>query len=94
MARYSAEVLRWIYDRWHDGRTGRCAYCGKAIAFANYAAACKRGAWVVDHGIPRGRGGPDHPENWWPACITCDLLKGLQTPEEYCRVVGCETSSP
>ena len=36
-----------------------------------------------EHIIPRSKGGNDSPENYGPACQTCNLKKGSRTPEEW-----------
>jgi hypothetical protein len=36
-----------------------------------------------EHIIPRSKGGNDSPENYGPACQTCNLKKGPRTPEEW-----------
>jgi 5-methylcytosine-specific restriction endonuclease McrA len=47
-----------------------CAYCGGD-------------ADVVEHVIPRTRGGPDKRSNVVPACTRCNLAKRNRTPEEW-----------
>ena len=39
----------------------------------------KKGAWEVDHSLPRARGGADHLNNYYPACISCNRSKGAHT---------------
>ena len=48
-----------------------CQYCGE-----------KRNKLSIDHVIPRSRGGSDSWENVTTACLSCNLMKGSQTPEE------------
>ena len=66
---------RSIYDR----TNGRCHICGKKLAFKNYGAVGARAAWEVDHSRPRAKGGSDHGNNLYPACIPCNRSKGAQT---------------
>ena len=47
-----------------------CVYCGKP-------------AEVVDHIIPKSRGGPDVMENRVPACKKCNLHKLGKTPIQF-----------
>lgn len=55
-----------------------CSYCGreldrgKADAFP-----------VLDHAIPRSRGGTDDATNLVLACWECNTNKGASTPEEF-----------
>ncbi len=64
--------LNQIYDR----TTGRCHICHKKLAFKNYGALGARAAWEVEHSIPQAKGGTDHLNNLYPACIPCNRSKG------------------
>jgi 5-methylcytosine-specific restriction endonuclease McrA len=72
---HSDEALNRIYDR-TDGYCHLC--CGK-LSFHNYACYSARGAWEVEHSIPRSRGGTDHPNNLYAACIPCNREKSART---------------
>lgn len=64
--------LNQIYDR----TSGRCHICHKKLAFKNYGAVGSRAAWEVEHSIPQAKGGTDHLNNLYPACISCNRYKG------------------
>lgn len=64
--------LNPIYDR----TSGRCHICHKKLAFKNYEAVGSRAAWEVEHSIPQAKGGTDHLNNLYPACISCNRSKG------------------
>ena len=68
---YSTEKLSWIYDR----TSGRCHICGKKLSFKNYGRYGEKAAWQVEHSRPRARGGTDHGNNLYAACIGCNLEK-------------------
>jgi hypothetical protein len=68
---YEKEELDRIYRR----TNGKCHLCHGTIARRNYAAHGKRGAWEVDHSVPRARGGSDHGNNLQAACISCNRSK-------------------
>ena len=68
---YSDERLGDIFDK----TDGQCHICGKKLAFKNYAANGSRGAWEVEHSIPKAKGGTDHLNNLFPACISCNRSK-------------------
>jgi len=68
---YGEYELNWIYDR----TDGDCHLCGKKLSFINYARFGFRGAWEVEHSIPRSMGGTDHLNNLFAACITCNRSK-------------------
>lgn len=70
---YTDEELSWIYDR----TDGYCHLCHRKISFCNYACYGSRGAWEVEHSIPRSRGGTDHLNNLFAACISCNRQKAL-----------------
>lgn len=72
---YSDEQLDRIYDR----TNGRCHVCRKRLAFTNYGSVGRRGAWEVDHSRPRARGGSDHGNNLYAACIACNRSKQAVT---------------
>jgi 5-methylcytosine-specific restriction endonuclease McrA len=65
------ERLNDIYDK----TSGRCHLCGKRLSFHNHGCNGRRGAWHVDHSVPRARGGTDHLNNLMPACIPCNCSK-------------------
>ena len=67
--------LNDIYDR----TTGRCHLCGKRLAFHNYGCHGTRGAWHIEHSVPRANGGTDHLNNLYPGCIPCNLSKGTRS---------------
>jgi len=69
---YTEEELNDIYDK----NDGYCHICGKKLAFTNYGIVGARGAWEVDHSVPRSRGGSNLMRNLLPACISCNRSKG------------------
>jgi 5-methylcytosine-specific restriction endonuclease McrA len=80
---FDEDDLNYIFDK----TGGECHYCGKQLAWSNYGLVGKRGAWEVDHSIPVSRGGTDHQNNLWPACVSCNTEKGTLTGSEYQRMV-------
>lgn len=71
-----AEQLMADRNRIYDRTAGRCHICGKHLARKNYGKQGSRGSWEVEHSIARARGGSDHGNNLYPACITCNRAKG------------------
>ncbi len=69
---FNEEELNQIYDR----TSGHCHVCHKKLAFKNYGTVGARAAWEVEHSIPQAKGGTDHPNNLYPACISCNRSKG------------------
>ncbi len=81
---FDEDDLEYIF-----GKTGReCRYCGKHLAWNNYGRVGQRGAWEVDHSIPISRGGTDHLNNLWPACVSCNTEKGTLTGSEFSRYLS------
>jgi len=76
---YSEETLCEVYYK----TNGYCGYCEKKLALRNYGKADERGAWEVDHSVPRSRGGTDYLRNLVPACIECNRDKGARTGKSY-----------
>lgn len=62
-------------DRIFTTTAGRCHLCHRRLARKNYGADGQRGAWEVDHSLPRARGGSDHGNNLRPAHIACNRSK-------------------
>ena len=77
--KYTNEQLNWVYDR----TRGYCFYCGIRISFKNYGKVGERGAWEVDHFIPKASRGAHQPFNWVPACIDCNTRKTDLLPWHY-----------
>ncbi|MEW8252565.1 MAG: HNH endonuclease [Candidatus Thiodiazotropha endolucinida] len=67
--------LERIYRR----TDGQCHICRKRLCFGNYGAIGKRGAWEIEHSRPRSKGGTDHLNNLYAACISCNRSKGNGT---------------
>lgn len=65
--------LRTCFARDTGGRE-ECYYCGKAVFVATA---------VLDHFIPRSRGGPDGLDNRRASCAGCDQSKGSRMPWEF-----------
>lgn len=71
MARYTDERLSRIYDK----TSGKCHICQCKLSWTNYGTHGARGAWHVDHSKARARGGSDHGNNLYAACISCNIEK-------------------
>lgn len=72
---YAEEQLDRIYRK----TSGYCHLCHTKLSRKHHGQRGKRGAWHVDHSVPRAKGGTDHPNNLKPACISCNLEKSDQT---------------
>ena len=62
----------------YDKTDGYCHICHSKLSFANYGNHGTKGAWHIEHSVPKAKGGSDHLNNLYPACITCNLDKGTQ----------------
>jgi 5-methylcytosine-specific restriction endonuclease McrA len=51
-----------------------CAYCNRRLYWESA---------TLDHVIPIGNGGPDHPSNAVLACKRCNERKGNRTVDEF-----------
>lgn len=58
---------------------GHCHICRKKLARKNYGTVGARGAWEVEHSTPRAKGGSDHLNNLYAACIPCNRSKGASS---------------
>lgn len=68
------EKLRKIYDR----TDGHCHLCHKKLSFTNHDLAGAKGSWHIEHSIPKSKGGSNHLNNLFAACISCNLEKSNQ----------------
>jgi 5-methylcytosine-specific restriction endonuclease McrA len=66
-------------DRIYRKTSGYCHLCHTKLSRKNHGRRGERGAWQVDHSVPRAKGGTDHLNNLKPACISCNLDKSAQT---------------
>ena len=69
------ERLNRIYDK----TRGKCHLCHKQLAFINYGVFGARGTWEIEHSKPKSRGGTDHLNNLFAACIVCNRQKNNGT---------------
>jgi len=69
--RYDTEQLQFIYYR----TDGHCHICHSKLSLINHGAIGERGAWEIDHSRPRSKGGSDHGNNLFPACVSCNRDK-------------------
>jgi hypothetical protein len=60
-----------IFDR----TGGHCHLCGGGLCWANYGRPGARGAWEVEHSVPRVRGGTDRMNNLYAAHVDCNRAK-------------------
>lgn len=72
---YTVEQLDLIYQR----TSGKCHLCHDPLARSNYARFGERGAWEVEHSVPRARGGTDRLNNLYAAHICCNRSKCVVT---------------
>jgi 5-methylcytosine-specific restriction endonuclease McrA len=73
--RFTEDQVNHIFDR----TSGKCHLCHKKLSFKNYARHGERGAWEVEHSIPRACGGSNRLNNLYAACISCNRAKGART---------------
>lgn len=69
--RYSDEKLERIFEK----TSGYCHICCIKLSYCNYGIRGARGAWNVEHSIPKARGGTDHLNNLYAAHIECNEMK-------------------
>lgn len=71
MPKVPNEKLRRIFDR----TSGRCHVCHRFLSFDSYGKINTEGAWEIDHSVPRAKGGSDHLNNLFAACVSCNRSK-------------------
>lgn len=58
---------------------GYCHICHKKLSLKNHGVNGSRGAWHIEHSVPKAKGGTDHLNNLYPACIGCNWNKGTSS---------------
>jgi 5-methylcytosine-specific restriction endonuclease McrA len=86
---YDQMVLRKIYNK----TSGYCHICHKKLSFTNYGAIEGKGCWEVEHSHARAKGGQDHFNNLFPACVQCNRDKSTYTPKTA-RALHGEMTAP
>ncbi len=66
------ERLQKIYRK----TDGNCHICHGKLSFSNYSSPGSRGAWEVEHSVPKSKGGSDNLNNLFAAHISCNREKG------------------
>ena len=72
---FTREQLDWIYRR----TSGYCHLCHMKLARRNYGRTGNKGAWQIEHSVPRSKGGSDHLNNLFAACVSCNCDKSNMT---------------
>ena len=86
--KFDDETLDRIFHR----TDGQCHICRKRLSFRNYGFVGKRGAWEVEHSRPRSKGGTNHRNNLYAACISCNRSKGNGTTASAREANGYRTA--
>jgi hypothetical protein len=68
---YFPDRLDSIFER----TSGICHICQGTLCRSNYGKFGQRGAWEVEHSVPRSLGGTDHLNNLFAACCSCNRKK-------------------
>lgn len=66
-------------ERIYRKTDGNCHICYKKLSLSNYGKLGNKGAWEIEHSVPRVKGGTDHSNNLFAACISCNRDKGTHT---------------
>ena len=73
--RFNDDELELIFDR----TRGKCHVCHVRLSYRNYGRRGTRGGWHVDHSVPLAKGGTNHRNNLYAACISCNCDKSTIT---------------
>lgn len=84
MRRVDEETKRAVFAK----SNGLCHLCWKPIAYRNYGYHGSRGAWEIDHSIPRAQGGTDHLNNLYAAHTDCNRTKQARSSASVRRENG------
>jgi hypothetical protein len=72
---FDKQTLTRIYQR----TSGYCHLCHAKLSVKNYGQRGKKGAWQVEHSVPRSKVGSDHLNNLFAACVSCNCDKSNKT---------------
>jgi HNH endonuclease len=72
---YMDDELDAIFER----TDSHCHICGKKLCRNNYGLWRRKGAWEVEHSVPRSNGGSERLNNLYAAHISCNREKGTVT---------------
>ncbi len=75
------------YKQVFERTNGRCHICGKTVHLSKYGKE-GRGAWEIDHSVPRSKGGTDRLNNLYPACVSCNRKKQANSTRSARRKNG------
>ena len=67
---------------------GLCHLCWKSVSFSNYGNHGARGAWEIDHSVPKAQGGTDHMNNLYAAHTVCNRAKQARSSASVRRENG------
>ena len=84
MNRFDEERRRAVFTK----SSGLCHLCWNPIAFSNYGSHGTRGAWEIDHSVPRSQGGTDHLNNLYAAHTVCNRAKQARSSASVRRENG------
>ena len=68
------ERLQQIYRK----TDGYCHICHIKLSFSNYGVHGAKGAWHIEHSKAKANGGSNHFYILFPACISCNIEKGVK----------------
>lgn len=57
---------------------GYCHICHKKLSFTNHGVHGAKGSWHIEHSVARAKGGSDHMNILFAACISCNIDKGTR----------------
>lgn len=84
MNRFDDATRRAVFAK----TSGRCHLCGEPMAYTNYGNHGARGAWEIDHSVPRSQGGTDHLNNLYAAHTVCNRAKQARSNAGVRREYG------
>lgn len=84
MKNFGSDKPRAVFEK----TSGHCHLCRKRMAFSNYGNHGTRGAWEIDHSVPRALGGTDHLNNLYAAHTSCNRSKQARSSASVRRENG------
>ena len=71
-----------------DKTNSRCHLCREKLSLDNYAKPPEQGGWEIEHSRPQSKGGSDHMNNLYAACVPCNRQKGNRSNQRIRRKHG------
>ena len=86
----SAWARSYYRARASEAQNHRCCYCGVLMCDPNPV---DNQSLTLEHVVPRGNGGMEHPDNYVAACRRCNTKRSSTPLEDFLKQIGLTAES-